>query len=98
MTDEFKINLGELRKSQQKRDRKEDVSKSDHIGDVLGFVDRSIKAKPGRKKSPRTGQVHAKVLPPIDSEISREAIRRGVVQGVIIEEAWILYKEKYNII
>ena len=49
--------------------------------------------KRGRPPSPRTGQVHAKVLPPIQDEIAEEARRRGVVQGVIIEEAWALYKK-----
>ena len=48
--------------------------------------------KRGRKPSPRTGQVHAKVLPNTSKEISREATHRGVQQGVLIEEAWALYK------
>jgi hypothetical protein len=34
------------------------------------------------------------VLPPIADEIALEAQRRGVQQGVIIEEAWVLYKIK----
>jgi hypothetical protein len=42
----------------------------------------------GHKPSPRTGQVHAKVLPAIAREISREAVQRGVQQGGLIEEAW----------
>ncbi|MFC6640151.1 hypothetical protein [Sulfitobacter sediminilitoris] len=46
----------------------------------------------GRRPSPRTGQVHAKVLPNVAKEISREAVLRGVQQGVLIEEAWALYK------
>jgi hypothetical protein len=37
-------------------------------------------------------QIHAKVLPPIADETALEAQRRSVQQGVIIEEAWALYK------
>lgn len=48
----------------------------------------------GRKPSPRTGQVHAKVMPNVAREISREAVLRGVQQGVLIEEAWALYKAR----
>ena len=48
--------------------------------------------KRGRRPSPRTGQVHAKVMPNIADEIGDEARRRGVQQGVLIEEAWALYK------
>ena len=44
----------------------------------------------------RTGQVHAKVMPQIAEDIANEARRRGVVQGVLIEEAWALYKKSGN--
>ena len=43
---------------------------------------------------PRTGQVHAKVMPDVSDEIAEEARRRGVQQGVLIEEAWALYKNR----
>jgi hypothetical protein len=81
------------------RSRPKDVSadatrKADQAGEQHGFVDRSAKGRRGRPASPRTGQVHAKVLPPIADEIAAEATRRGVTQGILIEEAWALYNAK----
>ncbi|MBB4146010.1 chromosome partitioning protein ParB [Rhizobium rhizoryzae] len=90
MTD-FKVNFGDLRKK-DKAATPTEIAKVDAAGETHGFVDRSPRGRPGRKKSERTGQVHAKVLPHVSEEIANEAIRRGVVQGVIIEEAWALYK------
>jgi hypothetical protein len=87
----FTVDLKNLRK----RDKPASdvaVAKADAAGENNGFVDRSVKAPRGRPKSPRTGQVHAKVLPGIETEIAAEATRRGVTQGVILEEAWALYK------
>ena len=68
---------------------------SDSIAQQHGFIGRDNKTR-GRKKSPRIGQIHAKVLPNISEEISNEAKRRGVQQGVIIEECWELYCIKNN--
>lgn len=70
------------------------VARSDAVGEKLGFEERTSKKKRGRKPSPRTGQVHAKVMPEIAKQISNEARRRGVQQGVLIEEAWALYRER----
>lgn len=61
-----------------------------------GFINRSA-SRGGRKRSPRTGQVHAKVLPEVSVEIANESTRRGVQQGVVIEEAWALYKRRNKI-
>jgi hypothetical protein len=33
-------------------------------------------------------------MPQVSDEIAAEARRRGVQQGVVIEEAWALYKKK----
>ena len=88
----FSIDLGEL-KSRQKRATPDITEQVDMIGEDHGFTARSSR-RGGRKPSPRTGQVHAKVLPQISREISEEARRRGVQQGVLIEEAWALYKSK----
>lgn len=90
MTD-FRIDLKALRRT-DKPARPADVARADQVGEKLGFVDREPKKPRGRKKSLRTGQVHAKVMPAVSVEIANEATRRGVVQGVIIEEAWQLYK------
>ncbi|OAN95444.1 hypothetical protein [Sulfitobacter geojensis] len=89
----FTISLspGKLR-SKPKDTSPESVAKSDEAAEKHGFVERTPKKRRGRKPSPRTGQVHAKVMPNVSREISREASARGVQQGVLIEEAWALYK------
>lgn len=89
----FSIEVGGL-KSRAKDRTPQAVEKIDRAGEAHGFVDRSPKKKRGRPASPRTGQVHAKVLPHVSAEISEEAKRRGVQQGVLIEEAWALYCAK----
>ncbi len=86
----FSINVGTLR-SKSKDTSDQIVKKSDKAAEKHGFVDRGPQKKRGRKPSPRTGQVHAKVLPHVSEQISAEAKRRGVQQGVLIEEAWALY-------
>jgi hypothetical protein len=86
-----RLNPHKLR-SRSKDTSKEAVARSDAAGEKHGFEDRAPKKKRGRKASPRTGQVHAKVLPHISKEIAAEARRRGVQQGVLIEEAWALYQ------
>ena len=87
----FSVDLGRL-KSRAKDTSPQALEKTDRAGEEHGFVTRSPEKRRGRKPSPRTGQVHAKVLPNIAEEIANEARRRGVQQGVIIEEAWTLYK------
>jgi hypothetical protein len=89
----FSIDLASL------KTRRKDVStgtmeKTDAVGERHGFVARDIVRKRGRQPSPRTGQVHAKVYPQVADEIAEEARRRGVQQGVLIEEAWALYRAK----
>ncbi|KUF08752.1 hypothetical protein [Pseudoponticoccus marisrubri] len=92
MTDKpaFSIDVGDL-KRRDKADTPATVERLDRAADTLGFVERSPRKRRGRPPSPRTGQVHAKVLPPVARQISAEAKRRGVQQGVLIEEAWALY-------
>jgi len=89
----FNIDLGRL-KSREKGSSPQVIEKAERAGEELGFVSRDGQKRRGRKPSPRTGQVHAKVLPDVSDEIANEAKRRGVQQGVIIEEAWALYKNK----
>lgn len=96
MSDEpkpFNIDLGSLR-TRRKDTTPEQVNKADELAAQHGFIARGGQGRRGRKPSPRTGQVHAKVMPYIADEISEEAKRRGVQQGVLIEEAWELYKTK----
>lgn len=92
----FQIDLGNL-KAREKDQSPQTIEKVDHAGDELGFVPREGQKRRGRRPSPRTGQVHAKVMPQVSDEIAAEARRRGVQQGVVIEEAWELYKEKSGI-
>jgi hypothetical protein len=89
----FSIDLASL-KSRRKDVSLDALEKADFAGEQHGFIDREPKAKHGPQPSPRTGQVHAKVLPYVADEIAEEAMRRGVQQGVVIEEAWMLYRAK----
>jgi hypothetical protein len=86
----FAIDLARLR-SRQKSTDPVAVADVDAAGERHGFVSRETGRRRGRKPSPRTGQVHAKVLPHVSDEIADEARRRGVTQGVVLEEAWALY-------
>lgn len=92
MTDEkpFQIDLGSL-KARRKDTDERSVAAADATASDHGFVPREGGARRGRQPSPRTGQVHAKVLPHVSDAIAEEAQRRGVTQGVVIEEAWALY-------
>jgi hypothetical protein len=92
----FDIDLSRL-KRRGKDSSPEAIEKVERAGEDLGFVARDGQKRRGRKPSPRTGQVHAKVMPGISEEIANEAKRRGVQQGVLIEEAWALYKSKSGI-
>ena len=87
----FSIDLGSL-KARRKDVSAESLGRVDLAGEQHGFVNREPPKKRGRQPSPRTGQVHAKVMPLVADEISDEAKRRGIQQGVLIEEAWELYK------
>lgn len=92
MSEPFRIDASSLKK------RAKDVDPVmlrtlDEKAEAQGFVAREG-SRGGRKPSPRTGQVHAKVLPQVRDELLEEATRRGVTQGVLIEEAWALYKAK----
>lgn len=86
----FSVDLGQLR-SRAKDQSPAAVARTDRAGEELGFVDREPVKRRGRRPSPRTGQVHAKVMPEVAKGIADEARRRGVQQGVILEEAWALY-------
>lgn len=95
MTDRsaFSIELGRL-KTRQKDASAEAIGRADAAAEQHGFLAREPTGRRGRRPSPRTGQVHAKVLPHVADEIAREAARRGVTQGVLIEEAWELYQRR----
>ena len=89
----FSIDLGSL-KTRRKDISTEAQGRADAAGEQHGFVGREPIGRRGRRPSPRTGQVHAKVMPQVADEIAEEAKRRGVQQGVLIEEAWALYKAR----
>jgi hypothetical protein len=88
----FAIDVGALRSRAKPADAGA-VGKADAAGEKHGFVDRAPKRRGGRTPSPRTGQIHARVLPHVSEEIAAEARRRGVQQGVVLEEAWALYRK-----
>lgn len=92
----FQIRVAAL-KRQDKPAGADKIEAAELAGEGLGYVSREAPKRRGRKPSPRTGQVHAKVFPDIATEIANEARRRGVQQGVLIEEAWALYKQKSGI-
>ena len=89
----FSIDITSL-KSRRKDASPSALEKADSAGEQHGFIAREPNRKRGRQPSPRTGQVHAKVMPNVADEIADEAKRRGVQQGVLIEEAWALYRSK----
>jgi hypothetical protein len=89
----FAIDLADL-KTRRKDISTEAQGRADAVGEQHGFLAREPTRKRGRLPSPRTGQVHAKVMPDVADEIAEEARRRGVQQGVLIEEAWALYKAR----
>jgi hypothetical protein len=89
-TKPFAIDVQRL-KSRPKDTSPAAIHTVDRAGEQHGFVAREATGRRGRPPSPRTGQVHAKVLPHIADEIAAEATRRGVTQGILIEEAWALY-------
>lgn len=91
----FSVDLGRLRSREKDRSAAA-VARADRAGEDLGFVDRDPVKRRGRKPSPRTGQVHAKVLPHVAEAIAAEARRRGVQQGVVLEEAWALYQARQD--
>lgn len=86
----FSVDLKQLR-SRPKGTSLATIQTVDRAGEQHGFVAREAAGRRGRPPSPRTGQVHAKVLPHIADGIAAEATQRGVTQGILIEEAWSLY-------
>ena len=55
----------------------------------------SREPRKGKTRSPRTQQIHTWVRPYVKERLLAESLRRGVHQGVLLEEAWNLY-EKQN--
>ena len=92
----FSIDIASLR-SRRKDVSSEAMERADAAGEQHGFINREPPKRRGRLPSPRVGQVHAKVMPQIADEIADEARRRGVQQGVVLEEAWELYKARFLI-
>ena len=80
-------------KSRPKPAAAEDIRKVDDVGESRGFIDRTPRKKPGRKPSPRTMQLHPKVMPEIGEGIVAEAEGLGMTQGQFIEHMWRAYKD-----
>lgn len=83
--------LGGL-KARPKIISEEDLREIDRVGERRGFSDRSPRRKPGRKASPRTWQLHPKVLPETGEAVAAEAARLGLTQGQLIERMWQAYR------
>lgn len=81
-------------KARPKADTAEDIRQIDKVGEDRGFVDRSVRKKPGRKPSPRTYQIHPKIMPDVGEAIADEAARRGITQGHLIELMWEQFEGK----
>ena len=64
----------------------------DEIAAKKGYANRDPRR--GRKRSPRTEQIHTWVRPHVKEGLLAEAERRGVHQGRILEEAWELYQKQ----
>jgi len=92
MTKPFEVQIPGL-KSQPTEIAPTDEAKVCGAAERVGFLDREPRKRRGRPPSPRTGQVHAHVLPEVHEEVLAESRRRGVQQGVLIEEAWSPYEE-----
>lgn len=89
----FKIDIGGLRSKNKPADNRS-VAAADAAATEHGFLPRDpVRRRGGRSPSPRTGQIHAKVLPDVADGVAEEAQRRGVTQGVVIEDAWALYEQ-----
>lgn len=85
--------LGKLR-ARPKESKPDDVAQIDRVAEERGFVDRTPRRKPGRKASPRTFQLHPKVLPRCGMSVTREAERLGVTQGHLVEMMWAAYERE----
>lgn len=98
----FGLNLSAL-KTRPKPEPDDQLAAVDRVGEAAGFVPRdpvpapaaaSVERGRGRPASPRTAQVHAKVLPDVAAEIAAQAVQLATTQGVVIEAAWKLYREQ----
>ena len=68
----------------------------DEAADKEGYVSREPQKheKRGRPRNPLSEQIHSKVYPETKKWLLAEARRRGVLQGVILEEALELYRDR----
>ena len=90
MSKPFRIDATALRRKPKPADEAS-LRAMDDRAEARGFVGPEPR-RGGRQPSPRTRQVHAEVLPGVRDELLEETARRGVTRGVLIEEAWTLYK------
>lgn len=91
--DDFNINLDAI-PATDKSDQK--LDKMDDVAEKHGFISRAPRRKIGRRRSPRTEQIHTWVLPHVKEGLLAESIRRDVHQGLILEEALELYFKQTN--
>ena len=70
----------------------------DDAADEEGYRSREPqkKTKRGRPRNPLSEQIHSKVRPETKRWLLDEARDRGVLQGIILEEALELYRQNQN--
>lgn len=89
-------------KARPKGQVEEALQKIDEHGDRRGFVDREpatsmsvpFRKKPGRKPSPRTQQLHPRVLPATSQAFFAAARERGLSQGQMFEVIWAYWRDR----
>ena len=91
------IDVGRVKTTNKSSDRLDDV---DVAADKEGYVSREPRktGKRGRPRNPLSEQIHSKVRPETKEWLLEEASRRCVMQGVILEEALELYRQKQNLV
>ena len=96
MTDQGNEDFGVtgLRRREKPLPREDEV---DRAAAAAGFAaDRPAGRRTGgRRKSPRTAQIHAWVHPEVREEIASHAHFRDTQQGVLLEEAWLYYRKHH---
>lgn len=68
------------------------VERAVEAGEKLGFVDRSPRRRPGRRRGPQTAQLHPRIRLEIADAIADEAEARGMTHGQFIELLWRTWK------
>jgi|TARA_E500000318_G_scaffold85190_3_gene81081 hypothetical protein len=85
-------------KKREKPSEQKVAAAVDQVAEESGFVAREpVRGRRGgRPKSPRTEQIHARVLPGYGLFLADVAMEQGLTQGHILEAALKLYAEEHG--